>query len=299
MPRRPSPLPRDLAAGPFRTADAHAAGVPRWRLENPDVRRVHRGVWVDAAMPDSLAARCAAALLVLPPGTVISHHTAAQLRKLPVPESKQIHVTVPGRTAPRVDGIRAHLRTVELACEIFAGLPVTTRPRLWLDLAAEADIDRDELIVLGDAILRPGRIKPTHLAAAIDAAGPRRGIRMARAALPLLETRVDSPQESRTRLILINGGLGRPVVNEPVYDSVGGWIACPDMKYPLERVPIEYEGAHHRTKEQAESDIRRDEQYRDEGWFLIKVVDRDLKHPDLLVERVRRGLEIGRRIHGG
>ena len=273
------------------------SGVSRWRLENADVCKVRRGVWTPAAAPDSLAARCAAALLVLPPGTVISHHTAAELRGLPAPESKELHVTVPGRTAPRVDGIRAHLGMVGAAVELYAGLPLTTRPRLWLDLAGE--IDRDELIVLGDAILRPGRVRIAHLAAAIEAAGARRGVRTARGALPLLETKVDSPQESRTRLILINGGLGRPVVNEPVYDSAGGWIACPDMKYPLERVPVEYEGAHHRTKEQAARDIRRDEQYRDEGWFLVKVVDNDLKHPALLVERVRRQLEIGRRLHCG
>jgi hypothetical protein len=254
-------------------------------------------VWVDAAVPDSLACRCVAALLALPPGTVISHHTAAALRGLPVPATADIHVTVPGRVAPRIVGIAAHLGTVGHERETFLQLPVTTRPRLWLDLADE--LERVDLIVLGDAILRSGRVRPHHLAAMIDSAGRRRGVRKARAALPLLEARVDSPQETRLRLILIDGGLPAPVVNRPVYDSVGGRIACPDLQYPLERVPIEYEGEHHLTREQARRDIRRDEQYRDEGWFLVKVVASDLRRPALLVERVRTQLELGRRRYGG
>lgn len=292
----PSPprLPEDLVGRAFRVEEARASGLTRRQLDGPAVRRVHRGVFVDAAEPDSLALRCAAALLAMPEGSVVSHHTAAELRGLPVPKSAAIHVTVPGRKAPVVGGVRAHLGAEGLAIETFGGLALTARPRLWLDLAAE--LGRVDLTCLGDAILRSGRIELRHLEAALEAAGPRRGVRLARAVLPLLETRVDSPQETRLRLVLIDGGLPRPVVNRPIFDADGEWVGEPDLQYPAERVPIEYEGEHHRTPEQQRSDIRRDEVYRDHGWASpVKVVSRDLDRPGLLVARVARQLELGRR----
>lgn len=86
-------------------------------------------------------------LLAMPKGSIISHHTAAELRGLPVPKSAEIHVTVPGRTAPRVAGIRAHLGAESAPVETYKGLLITPRPRLWLDLAAH--LDRVELVVLG------------------------------------------------------------------------------------------------------------------------------------------------------
>lgn len=240
MTPRPPRLPEDLAGRAFRVEEARAAGLTRRQLDGPVVRRVHRGVLVDAAAPNSLALRCPAALLAMPAGSVLSHHTAAELRGLPVPRSAEIHVTVPGRWAPAVAGVRAHLGAEGIAVETFRGLALTARPRLWLDLAVE--LDRVDLACLGDAILRSDKIKPEHLEDALEAAGARRGVRLALAVLPLLETRVDSPPETRMRLILIDGGLPRPVVNRPIFDADGEWVGEPDLQYPAERVPIEYEG---------------------------------------------------------
>jgi hypothetical protein len=292
MPPRPQLLPELLRGTPFRAADARALGVTRRRLQGPTVRRLHRGVYVDRTVPDTPALRAAAALLVLPPGSVLSHRTAATLRNLPLPEAEEdlVHAYVPGAANPGIAGIRAHRSATALSAERVRGLPVTTAARVWCDLAA--DLDRRSLAILGDAILRGGRTTLADLAAEVECV--RRGGRLARAVLPLLRGGVDSPPETVLRLLIIDAGLPEPVVNRPVFDASGGWIACPDLQYPRFRVAIEYEGEHHRTPDQQRRDIRRDELYQEEGWILLKVTHADLHlRPGALLERIRRALRAG------
>lgn len=254
------------------------------------MRRIYRGVLVDDALPDTLQLRSAAALLALPSGSVLSHRTAAELRNLPLPkaEGDLVHAYVPGPAEPCIAGIRVHRCRDPLAVEEVRGLPLTTLARTWCDLAGE--LDREHLAILGDAILHTKRTTPAQLEAELKLV--RRGRRLGQEVLPFLDPRADSPMETRTRLVMIDGGLPRPVVNRPVFDSAGGWIACPDLQYPRFRVAIEYEGEHHLTRDQQRSDIRRDEAYRDEGWILIKVTYEDVMYrPATLVERIRRALQ--------
>jgi hypothetical protein len=254
---------------------------------------MHRGVYVDRTLPDSLELRAAAALLALPPGAVLSHRTAARLRGLPLPPpgdaAEPICALVPAPADPRVAGVRVRRCPAPVPAETVRGLPVTTLARTWADLAGQ--LGREDLAVLGDAILRTGRATLADLAAELEAVPRLRGLPLARRVLPLLESRVDSPMETRLRLLILDAGLPRPVVNRPVHDAAGGWIACPDLQYPRFRVAIEYEGEHHRTPAQQRKDIRRDEQYRDEGWTLIKVTYADVvERPGTLLERIRRAI---------
>jgi hypothetical protein len=171
----------------------------------------------------------------------LSHRTAAELRGLPLPGTKEelVHAYVPGPQEPRIDGVHVHTCVHPVASERVGGLPLSTPARTWRDLAA--GLDREDLAILGDAVLRGERVTPADLAA--------------------------------------------------VFDAAGGWIACPDLQYPRQRVAIEYEGEHYLTRRQQRRDIRRDEQYREEGWTVIKVTYEDLTlRPGALVERIRRAL---------
>jgi hypothetical protein len=100
--------------------------------------------------------------------------------------------------------------------------------------------------------------------------------------------------ETRTRLMLVDDGLPRPLANHPVLDDLGCWICEPDLQYPPPiRIAIEYEGEHHlRDKDQYRSDIRRDEVLRELGWVVIRLVASDVLGPRraLTVHRVRRAL---------
>jgi hypothetical protein len=246
-------------------------------------------VYADRDLPDTLALRAAGALLLPPPGSVLSHRTAAELRDLPLPARRDevVHALVPGRAGQRIQGIRAHGSREPIIAETVRGLPLATPARIWCDLAPA--LGRRDLAILGDAILAGGRTTGAELEK--ELACVRRGGPLAREVLPLLEPRVASPMETRLRLLLVDAGLPRPVVNWPVFDAAGGWIAVPDLQYPRQKVAIEYEGAHHLTRGQLRRDIRRDELYRDEGWILIKVTYEDLVlRPDALVDRIRRAI---------
>jgi hypothetical protein len=102
---------------------------------------------------------------------------------------------------------------------------------------------------------------------------------------------VDSPPETRTRLVLVAAGLPEPLVNADVLDHTGAWLARPDLSWPRWRVAVEYEGDHHRTdRAQWRRDLGRDAVLQANGWLVLRVGADDLVRPDRLVARVRAAL---------
>jgi very-short-patch-repair endonuclease len=109
------------------------------------------------------------------------------------------------------------------------------------------------------------------------------------AALPLLSDRAESAAESRLRVILAIAGYDDLLVNEPVYDDAGRFLARPDLR--MRRVPVilEYEGDYHRTdRAQWRKDISRVELLQANGWHVVRVTGDDLKHPHALLFRLKR-----------
>src|SRR5436189_183429 len=53
----------------------------------------------------------------------------------------------------------------------------------------------------------------------------------------------ESPMETRARLILVGGGLPRPVTQYTVVDQHGRTLGRLDLAYPEKKVGVEYEGA--------------------------------------------------------
>lgn len=164
---------------------------------------------------------------------------------------------------------------------------MTTPARTFIDLAPKLPLV--ELVVVGDAILRRLGTLP-DLETAVGRAARRRGVVRARQALPLLRARVDSPMETRLRLLLVTAGLPCPEVNVPVYDATGGFLGTGDLVYRDARVVIEYEGDQHRTdRQQWRNDLWRYERFADAGWLVVRVsADDVLRRPDFTVLRIRR-----------
>ncbi len=291
-----SALPPRLLEGPFTVAQAAALGVSPDVLRGGRFRTVARGVRVRADHPDGLELRCRALALLLPTDAVFSHLTAARLRQLPVPghcgplgwpADEPLEVTCPSR-AVRHDGVRGHVGQVAEVRTVNHGLRVTSAARTWADLASRLGLD--DLVVLGDAVLRHGWADVVELTAMAARPG-RRGNRRMRAAIPLLEPRTDSPMETRLRLLIVRAGLPRPVAGRDVVVD-GGWLARPDLSYPALQIAIEFDGDHHRTsRAQWQRDIGRRRLLEDAGWLLIVLTADDvLRHPELMVDRVRRAI---------
>lgn len=235
--------------------------------------------------------------LLLPADAAFSHLTAARLRRLPVPGrcgplgwpvDEPLEVTCPTRPV-RHEGVRGHVAQVAADVRTVShGLRVTSGARTWADLAPRLGLD--DLVVLGDAVLRHGWADVVELTAMAARPG-RRGNRRMRAAIPLLEPRTDSPMETRLRLLIVRAGLPRPVAGRDVVVD-GEWLARPDLSYPALRIAIEFDGDHHRTsRTQWQRDLGRRRALEDAGWLLIVLTADDvLRHPELTVDRVRRAI---------
>lgn len=294
----------------FTAENARAAGMTEYQLR-------HR--WLVAPTPgirlwdlgDPPWREVVEAVSSLPGEHYLSHSTAARLWGLWLPRQLEqdgpIHITgrkgeSGARRRPGIQGHKAWLNDADVVeCE---GLRLTTPERTWLDLATQIK-DPVWLVAAGDALLqrrngpnRPDGVlgtNPLCTVAEVDAALGRRrrtkGINAARHARDLIRAGVDSPAETRLRLIIVEAGLPEPVVNQVV------WLSPtlkrrPDLHYPQWRIAIQYDGRGHGEAAQLNSDIKRDSDFTDHGWESVKAAD-DIYRGDgaqQFLERLRRAI---------
>ncbi|MDL9980827.1 hypothetical protein [Microbacterium candidum] len=121
------------------------------------------------------------------------------------------------------------------------------------------------------------------IAAAIATWPGRRGIRNLRRAIELVDPNAESPKESELRVLLIEAGLPHPVPQHVVHDRDGRLVARVDLAYPDRLIAIEYEGDHHREREQWRADLARRRRLESLGWRYIPVTQADLDDPHALL----------------
>lgn len=273
---------------PFTRRAALDAGMTRRQLEGRDHRRLLTGVYVGASVrlgPDVWAA---AALLCFPADARASHCSAARVWGVPVPTCAQEHVTVSHpRDRRQRDGIRCHLGAPDVLPRIVDGVRVTALPELFVELADELGLV--DLVVVGDWMLRRRGITVQQLRAAVDAThgdGRRRAAR----ALSHVRPRVDSPMETRLRMLLVLAGVPEPDINVTIRTEDGEPIRRYDLSWPGVRVIVEYDGRHHAEREETwERDLERREAIDDDGWRILVVVANGIyARPGHTVDRVWR-----------
>jgi hypothetical protein len=281
--RRPFPRWRGLAAG-----------LGRATLDGPRFRRILYGVLVAAEVPDTPQLRAEAALLCFFESAFASHATAARMWRVPVTLPPGEDVTVPeaGHRLRRA-GVTCHVRpSAEVA--VVDGVRVSTLPDLFVELASVLPLV--ELVVAGDWMVRRRGVRPQALAAAARDAGGRAGA-LARRASAYVREKVDSPMETRLRMLLVLAGIPEPEVNLEIRNVEGEVLRRYDLSWPGVRVIVEYDGRHHVERvEQWERDIGRREAIDDSEWRILVVVSSGVyKSPERTVRRVhsllrRRGL---------
>jgi hypothetical protein len=272
-------------------AKAKKRGITDSQLRGTGYQRVLRGVYIAAgeAVPDTVT-RARAALALSPVGSAASHHTAAELWGGVVPDTPHTHVTVPGSQRSRVDGVASHRRRHPVTVTTRLGVRVTSPAQTFLDLAMVLGLL--DLVVLGDSLVRQGRVSPDELVAAAQASCAR-GSGLARRAAGLVRKGVDSPPETRLRLLLVLAGLPEPTVNLCLRDDAGEVIYRLDLAWEEWKAAVEYDGRQHaESDKQWLRDIGRREDFDSWGWRLVVVVARDLyNRPDLVLERTVRILQ--------
>jgi hypothetical protein len=275
---------------PFSRAQARAAGIRLREILGPEFHKILYDSYVSATVPITTRLRARAALDISVPGSYISHQTAAELWGGLVPACSDVHVTVPGE-APRTrrQGIKAHSTRGSTKTSTLQGLAIASPTQTFLDLACSLDLV--ELVVLGDSLVKAKRVTPEDLvAAASEWVG--NGVVRARRAARFARKGVDSPKETRLRMLLVLAGLPEPTVNVIIRNPDGSWRMRFDLSYPGLKLIIEYDGRQHAENSgQWRRDLSRREELDGLGWRLIVVTSDDLRDaPEAVLNRVRDAL---------
>lgn len=283
---------------PFTYRQAREAGVSRRRLESAAYRRLLGNVYVSSQVPVDHLLQARAAVLAAQPGAFTSLHTAAALWGGVVPHSHLAHVSVPAGHGRKQ---RQDLRTGSSSRTPvrFRGVPTTSPTDTFMDLAAHLHLL--DLVILGDSLVRRRRVTPGELVATAEQTTGR-GIRVARRAAGLVRAGVDSPMETRSRMLRVLSGLPELQTDLRFYWPDGDLRRRLDAGDRRTRTAIEYDGRHHVERvAQWESDVLRKEEFEDEEWRIMTLVSRDIfVTPGRTVERMAklltgRGVRVGRR----
>ena len=245
--------------------------------------RVHRGVYAVAGTKDTFEFRVLAAVLAGGGGTLASHRCAAALFGLRRIRCDAPEITVSGRTAPRVAGIRAHRREVLLPGDRsrIGLIPVTSPAWTLLDLADDG-MERSRLGgAVDDVLVR----KLTSLGAIERFLERASGLHLPGAMVlaELVEERRRGKRPSETGLedelldVFRAYGLPEPV-RQYVLALPGGGSARFDAAYPELLLGFEADGdAFHKGLLDRMRDEARDGECGLVGWTVRRYSTEDIR----------------------
>lgn len=282
---------------PFTRAAALEAEISVKTLRGPRFRQVLHGLYVAASVEPTPELRVRAALVPFHPTAWASHASAARVHGVPIPTIALEHVSVTKRAHRRSRrGIACHLRKDGGAVVVRNGLRVSDYGQMFVELAEILGLV--DLVVVGDHLVRKRKITLQKLLAFCKSS-TLPGAAAARHAASYVRERVDSPMETRLRMLIVLAGLPEPMVNITIENDDGIPIRRYDLSYPRQNIAIEYDGRQHvEVIEQWESDLARREAMDDEEWRIIVVISNGIyKVPEQTLSRIHR-LMLARKVPG-
>ena len=270
------------------------AGLSVQELRHPHVTRLSRDTYLPTAVSGELTSRLAAVLLTSPPGSVVSHLSAADVWGLQIPlrdrSDQRVHLSVPGtsRAESRVDRRLYRSDVVEADVRRRGSLPVTSPARTWRDLAGI--LDPAALLAATDQLLN-GLSSRDELREQLVRRPTGRGCARARGVLPMADPRAESPMESVVRWLVLRSGIPAPELQYEIRDGRGALIARADLAWPDRRVLVEFDGDVHRERDVFVRDLRRQNRLVAAGWTVLRFTSADvLGRPDEVLAEIRRAL---------
>jgi hypothetical protein len=237
--------------------------ITRW-VQRGRLRRVCRAVY--SVGPLSRDAQFMTAALA--GGELVSHWAAAELLGVTWRRARVIDALVASkRQSP--PGVRFRRATIHPRDRTDRrGIPVTTVPRLLVDLTDVVTIPHEITAVIRQAAY----LGLYSLLATQDAMERNRGrkLRLLREAIELYETGsagTRSGGEVRAVRLFDAAGLPRPLVNVKL---LGEEV---DFHWPARRLVIELDGPHHGRPPDRRADASRDHLLRDAGWDIRRVAE--------------------------
>ena len=272
---------------PFLGTEARAAGQVSRRTLRSRHQRIYRNVYLPAGQKITPATRAVAAWLWSGRAATVSGLSAAALHG-----SKWIDVGEPAELiraqACAAEGILIHRETLadDEVCAI-RGVAATAPARTAFDLGRRDTLVRATIRV--DALANTTGLKVSDIEPLMQRHRGARGLVQLRSVLNLMDGGAESPQETRTRLLLLAAGFPRPSTQIEEYGEYGYFIGRMDLGWRRWKVAIEYDGPQHWTDPAVRArDIDRTAELQAQDWTIIRVSRDILRYrPGVFLKRVR------------
>ncbi|MET0475530.1 MAG: DUF559 domain-containing protein [Mycobacterium sp.] len=201
--------------------------------------------------------------------------TAARAYGFDTEDVIDLHVLNPEPGQLRcADGLVVHRRD---------GAPLTTvdgrqaTSPAWTAVEVARALRRPRALATLDAALRSGTCDRREMSVAAVAQAGRRGIVAVRDLIPLAAAAAESPMESESRLMMIDGGLPMPELQYEVTDrSSRSWRL--DFAWVAAKLAVEYDGFDfHSTPEALARDRQKRAALVELGWNVMSIVFDDVR----------------------
>jgi very-short-patch-repair endonuclease len=264
--------PKRMAhTGPFLGTEARVRGMVTRRTLRSRHDQVYRDVYVPKGEKLTPVTRAVAAWLWS--GRLA---TAAGFSASALYGTQWIDHELPAelyrRNGKPVDGILIHRDELfDDEVQLAQGIPATTPARTAFDLGRRGR--RTPALIAVDALANATRLLPSDVTPLVERHRGARGVAQLREIVNLMDNGAESPQETRTRLLLVDAGLPRPQTQI----VVGRWRI--DMGWEEFKVGVEYDGPQHWTDPSRRTrDIDKYADLDRRRWRMVRVNDELLRY---------------------
>ncbi|MFB9904698.1 hypothetical protein [Allokutzneria oryzae] len=288
MPHRPDPWHGAHSYQRFRAVLGDTK--LRYALRHGRLVQPWRGVVVPRERMGDPRTMAAAALMAIGGGAVLSGFTAASMYGCAAADTHQVHVTVPYSRWPRSRPglVIRHSRFATDDVVELDGLPVLAPDLVFSELLCTGP--RPTALACADQLMRslPGDLQPVfreQMHHRLDRRDDRRGVSGAHAMVDLITERVETPQESWLRLLVVDHGFPLPESQYEVRDRDGTPLRRVALAWPELRIALAYSGPDRRPLDSAR-DAGQDRALSRKGWISVRAGAADLRAPTALMTRL-------------
>ena len=249
------------------------------------------GIGLLTHRPDPLSGTKRLSLFIPAPagGAASSPGSGGKTPRSPILRVPHLHIRIQGPRLSAGQNVTIH-RMVPGATVAWHGLVLSSLWEVLLELALT--LDHDEVVIAIDHLVGPAGGRPgvdlARVRKEVAEFAGRRGHRALLAAVDDAREGVESPGETRTRLLLIRAGFPEPTCNLPVRDPDSGQLRRIDAAYDRWRIGIEYDGDVHRGRGEWRNEHARRDSLESIGWTLRRLTADDIRAPARFLTALRR-----------
>lgn len=247
----------------------------QWRLRTRQWCTVARGVYGQVPVITSWRQRALAQVLSARPGAVLAYGSAAHVWQLDGFEREPQRIDVASNARLRFGGPAAvwHQMSPFDSRDRTTknGLPVTTLPRTFIDLATVIEAEHLE-VALDSALRRQPKWRQWFLDEVKRIGGRRPGVGTLRQLLERTTPATESALEVRTRQLIGVAGLPVPKQQCRIEDEHGRLIARVDFAWPAVRLIVQAHGyRYHHGRKRFEIDMAQQRELTARNWRILPI----------------------------